>query len=101
MSVPVSGFEEDGEDSATPKHRMKGQTFEETMKGMGTALSEIWPKPVTADIFHFVLVRKRGNCAGGIFPIEGFVEEDEVREAAANGEGGFLERFKISLEGKD
>ena len=65
---------------------------------MSTALGEIGTEAVAPHIFHFVLVRKRGNCGGGIFPVERFIEEDKISETAANRESRLLKRLKIGLE---
>lgn len=54
------------------------------MQGVGAALGEVRAEAVAANVFQFVLVRERGDGAGGVFSGEGFVEEDEVSEAAAN-----------------
>lgn len=64
---------------------------------MSTALSKIGAEAVATNVFHLVLVGKGRYCAGGVFPVERFVEKDKIREAAANGEVGFLERFEVSL----
>ena len=65
---------------------------------MSATLSEVGAEAVPTDVFHFVLIRERGDGGGGVFSAEGLVEKDEVGEAATDGEGGFLERFEVRLE---
>lgn len=67
------------------------------MQRVGTALGEIRPKAVTADVFHFVFVGEGGNSGSGVIFAEGFVEKDKVGETAADAESGSLEGLEISL----
>ena len=66
---------------------------------MSAALGEIGPEAVTTDVFHFMFVWEGRDGAGGILPVEGFVDEDKISEAAADAESGFLKGFKIRLGG--
>lgn len=99
MSVPFGAFEEDGKEGGAAEDGVEGQAFEEAVQGVCTALGEVGAEAVAADVLHFMFVRERGNGGGGVFSGEGFVEEHEVSEAAADGEGGFLEGFEVGLEG--
>ena len=56
MSVPVRGFEEDGENSGTAKLGVHGAALEEAIEGVGAGLGKGWAETVAPDIFHFVLV---------------------------------------------
>ena len=60
------------------------------MQGVSSSVGEVRPKPVPTDVFHFVLVWERGNCALRVFSAEHFVEEDEVGETATDFDGRLL-----------
>lgn len=65
---------------------------------MGAPLGEVRTKPVSAHILHLVLVRQWRDSALWVFFQELFPEEDEVGEAAADGEVGFLEGLEVGLD---
>lgn len=67
------------------------------MEGVGAALGEIGTEAVAADIFHFVLVREWGNGVVWELDGEGFVEPDEVGEAAADLRVRFREGGEVGL----
>lgn len=98
VSIPVRRLEEDGEDGAAAKDGVKAEPLKKAVEGMCTALGEVGSKAVTADIFHLVFVRQRGDSGRGVFPIEGFVEEDKIRETTPYREGGFLKGLEVGLE---
>lgn len=76
---------------------MKTEALQKPMKRVGTAMSKIGTKTIPPHVFHFVFVRERRNGTCGVISVEGFVKKDEVGEAAANSEGGFLECFEVRL----
>lgn len=61
-------------------------------------MGEIWAKSISSNIFHLMLVRQWWHGTGRIFPIEGIVEKEEVREPSANRDIGFLEGLEIRLD---
>jgi hypothetical protein len=67
------------------------------VQAVRAALREVGPKAVTSDVGHFVFVGQRGDGALWVFAGEGLEEEDEVCEAAADGEGGALEGLEVGL----
>jgi len=81
----------------TAEEGVEGKAPDEAVEGVGAALGEVWTKAVAADILQFMLVWERGDGVGGELLAERFVEEDEVSEAAADAEGGFLEGGEIAL----
>jgi hypothetical protein len=68
------------------------------MQRVRSALREIRPKPVAADVLHLVLVGQRRDGALWVFFGELFPEEDEVCEAASDGELRALEGLVVGLE---
>jgi len=84
VSVPVLGFEEDGQEDCAPEDGVHGAAFQEAVEGVGSPVGEVGAEAVAPDVFHFVFVRERGNGTLGILFAELFVEEDEVSEAAAD-----------------
>lgn len=76
---------------------MKTEAFEKSMERMCTALCEIGTKPISPHVLHLVFVGERRNGTCGVISVEGFVEEDEVRETAADSECGLLKCFEIRL----
>jgi hypothetical protein len=66
---------------------------------VGAPLCEIGSEAVAADVFHFVFVGEGRDGALGEFFGELFPEEDEVCEAAADGEFGALEGLEVGLAG--
>ena len=76
---------------------MQSEAFEEAVQGVRAAVCEVRPESVATDVFHFVLVWERGDGALGVFAAEEFVEEDKVRKASADFNGGLLEGCKIGL----
>ena len=76
---------------------MQGNSFQEAVQGVSSSVGEVRPKTVPTDVFHFVLVWERGNCALGVFSAEHFVEEDKVGETATDFHGRFLKGGKVGL----
>lgn len=76
---------------------MKGEPFEKSMKGTGTALRKVGTKAIPSHIFHFMFVGEGRNGARGVVSVESFVEKNEVGKTAADAEGRFLKRFKVRL----
>lgn len=74
---------------------MQGQAVQETVQGGGAAGGEVGTEAVATDVLHLMLVGQGGNGALGVFVFEGFPEENEVREAAADGEVGAGEGLEI------
>ena len=64
---------------------------------MGSTLCEVGSEAVSTDILHLVFVWERRDDIGGEILAEGFVEEDEIGEAATDTEGGFFKRGEIAL----
>lgn len=76
---------------------MEGEAREEALKRVRAPRREVGAEAVPAHILHTLLVRERGYSAGDIVLCEGLVEEDEIREAAAEGRDGLLEGGKGGL----
>ena len=76
---------------------MQRQAFDESIQGVGAALREIGAESIAPHILHFMLVGQGRDSALWIFARKGFEEEDEVCEAAADGEGGSLEGLEVGL----
>jgi len=76
---------------------VQGEALEEAVQGVGTSIGEVGAEAVTADVFHLVLVWKRGDGALWVFAAKVFVEEDEVGEAATDFDGWTRERCKVGL----
>ena len=53
---------------------------------MGATLCKIGAEAVSANVFHLMLVRERGNSVCGELLAKGFVKEYEVGEAASDAE---------------
>ena len=77
---------------------MQGDSFQEAVQGVSSSVGEVRPKAVPTDIFHFVLVWERGNCALRVFSAEHFVEEDEVSKSATDFDGRFLKGGEVGLK---
>ena len=69
------------------------------MQRVGASLHEVRAKAVSTHILHLVLVGQRRDGALRVLFRELFPEEDEVCEAAADGELGFLEGLEVGLRG--
>ena len=69
-----------------PQDGMQGQTGEETLEGVTAADGEVCAEAVAADVLHALAVGDGGHGGGGVVAVELFVEEDEVGEAAADGD---------------
>ena len=76
---------------------MQGDSFEEAVQGVSSSMGKVSPETVAADVFHFMLVRQRGNGALRIFSAERLVQEDKVGESATNLDCGLLEGDEVGL----
>ena len=70
---------------------MQRAAGEEALEGVGAPLGEVGPEAVACHGDHALLVGDWGDGACGVVSAEGFVEEKEIGEAAADGEGALLE----------
>jgi hypothetical protein len=61
-------------------------------------MSEIWAESISGNIFHLMFIRQWRHGTGRVFPIEGVVEKEKVRESSANRDIGFLEGLEIRLD---
>lgn len=61
---------------------------------------EVLAESIASHVRHVMFVRERRNGALRIFFLKGFVEEDEVGEAAADGRMRGLEGLEIGLSVK-
>ncbi len=66
---------------------------------MRAALCEVWAKAISPHVLHLVLVWKRRDSALWVFFGKLFVKEDEVGEAATDGEFRLLEGLEVGLDG--
>lgn len=76
---------------------MKCEAAQETVQAVGASGGEVVAEAVAIHIHAAVLVWEWWNGALWVLVAEGFIEEDEVGEAAANGGGWFLEGGEIGL----
>lgn len=78
---------------------MQRHAFEEAVQRVGASLGEVGAETVAAYVLHLVLVGQGRDGALREFFRELFPEEDEVCEAAADGEFGLLEGLEVGLNG--
>lgn len=79
------------QDGGAAEHRVQGDAAQEPLQRVGAAVREVRSEPVAPHVLHALLVGDRGHGARRVLAAEGLVKEDEVGEAAARGEGWFLE----------
>lgn len=68
------------------------------MQRVCAPLGEVRTEAVSTNVLHLMLVGQRGNGALRILFCELFPQEDEVGEAAADGEFGLLEGLVVRLQ---
>ncbi len=98
-AVEIGAFEESDDNHLAAEGWMEAYAFEEAVKGMGAALSEIGAETVATDVFHLVLVWQGRDGVDGELCHEGFVKPDEVGKAAADFVVWFCKGGKVGLGG--
>ena len=79
------------EDGRLPELRVQGEACKKALQGIRPPGGKVRPEAVAANIFHPLLVRERGDGGSGEGSVKRLVEEEEVGEAPADGNGWFLE----------
>lgn len=76
---------------------MQGKPFQEAVQRVSSSMGKVRPKAVATDVFHFVLVWKRGDGTLRVFSTKDLVKKNEICEAAADLDSGFLEGGEVGL----
>ena len=68
---------------------------------MGAAVCKVWSESISSYILHPLFVWYRWNSTCWVVFRESLKKKCEIREAATDGEGLFLEGFEVGLEASD